>query len=182
MSESDDAALAKAIKEGAPAPGYVFGWVERLLMRLLPSRVIPDSCGRPYLARYFLWPFWKTCEEASKHPRAIMLHHILKSDEDRDLHCHPWNFVSLLLWGGYVEVLPCQPGDTGWDSGNGFEKERRWGWLSVVRHQAEDRHRLILEKPAWSLVFRGEKRRPWGFWTKSGWVHWTEYVGAKKPC
>ncbi len=175
-TESESAALSRVIRDGAPAPGYVFSWLEKFLMRLLPSRVIPDSCGRPYLARYFLWPFWKTCEEASKHPRAIMLHHILKSDEDCDLHDHPWNFTSVILWGSYEEVLPLV------GSTDGTQEVVHHHWLSVIRHAAADSHRLILERPAWTLVLRGEKKRRWGFHTKDGWVHWQKYCAEKPPC
>jgi hypothetical protein len=40
-----------------------------------------------------------------KHPwGTVRLHHILRSDDDRHLHDHPFNFVSLLLTGGYTEV------------------------------------------------------------------------------
>src|SRR5208282_805597 len=34
------------------------------------------------------------------------LHHILRSDEDRHLHDHPWPYVTIILKGGYWEVTP----------------------------------------------------------------------------
>ena len=35
----------------------------------------------------------------------LYLHVFHRSDEDRELHDHPWGFVSLILWGGYYEWL-----------------------------------------------------------------------------
>lgn len=34
---------------------------------------------------------------------------------------------------------------------------------------------LLDKKRAWTLVFVGNKRRDWGFWTSGGWILWTEY-------
>lgn len=36
---------------------------------------------------------------------SIFIHRIYKSDEDLHPHSHPWNFVSIILGGGYVETL-----------------------------------------------------------------------------
>jgi hypothetical protein len=147
-------------------------WIDRLLMRiahflwrkLRPKRkenpyyfVIENAVGDPYLVRYKLFwcPWFK-----------IFLHHILRSDEDADCHCHPWNFVSIILWEGYLEVL----------SGDVIR------WIrpgNVVRHRATDAHRLILSRPAWTLVFVTGKKRKWGFHTKDGWVGHAAYFDKK---
>lgn len=93
----------------------------------------------------------------------IRLHHILKSDEGRDLHDHPFDFISFLLIGWYIEHLP--GGD-----------QRFVNCVNV--HKAEDLHRLELDIPVWTLVFTGPRRRSWGFKTASGWVPWREYARA----
>jgi hypothetical protein len=36
---------------------------------------------------------------------SIKLHHLLRPDYDRCPHDHPWNFWSLILWGGYEEII-----------------------------------------------------------------------------
>jgi hypothetical protein len=146
-------------------------WIDRFLMRFFhflwrtfQSKrkenpyyfVIENATGDPYLCRYRLFrcPWFK-----------IVLHHILRSDEDPDLHCHPWAFVSIVLWAGYLEILPSsariiRPGQ-------------------VVRHRATDAHRLILERPAWTLVFMTGKKRHWGFHTSSGWMPYEAYFDQK---
>ncbi len=159
-----------------------YGLLDRLLMRVFKHRVIENSCGEPYLIRYFVL--------GSSHSRsrlfdgAVYLHHIIRSDEDRALHDHPWKFTSLILWGGYVEVLPHM---------RGYEKTYRevaYKAPAIVKHEAADSHRLILEEPAWTLVFRGPKVRGLGFHADGRWVPWAEYTTSedylarkgKPPC
>lgn len=46
---------------------------------------------------------------------AIYLHKLHRSDPDEH-RCHPWAFVSLILWRGYVEEIACSAcGGTGWE-------------------------------------------------------------------
>jgi hypothetical protein len=99
----------------------------------------------------------------------IMFHRIFRPDNQRDLHDHPWNFLSLILLGSYVEDTVDGP------------RERRW--MNVKR--AEDRHsiREVSRSPVWTLVFTGKKRRTWGFWVDGGtrFVKWTEYDKVDEP-
>ena len=139
-------------------------WIDRILMRLIPHFVITGSDGSPYLVRYhLLWTPWFR----------VKLHHILRSDEDRELHDHPWNFTSILLWEGYHEVNSI-PGHVGLPD---WPRRHRAG--TVIRHKATDAHRLILDAPAWTLVFVGGKKRVWGFHTDRGWVDFKTYLNQK---
>ncbi len=102
--------------------------------------------------------------------RAIYVHYWRRSDPS-DFHCHPWDFVALVLRVGYWEVTPAgrfwrPPG-------------------SVIFHKAEDMHRIELEAddevtggflPV-SLVIAGKNRRRWGFHTPQGFVDAEEYRG-----
>jgi len=91
----------------------------------------------------------------------VMLHRIFRPDRQRDLHGHPWNFLSILLRGYYRELI----GDTV----RQCEVERRW--LNPKR--AEDRHSItwVSRAPVWTLVFTGLRRRKWGFWIRSCPLH-----------
>lgn len=97
--------------------------------------------GRPYINR------WRIVQTPWF---ALYLHHILSSDDlARGLHDHPWDFLSLILSGGYWEITP---------------EGRTWrGPGSVVRHKAEDYHGVECTRPAWTLVWCGRRRRGWGF-------------------
>jgi hypothetical protein len=110
------------------------------------------------------------------------LHIFHRSDAD-ELHDHPWGFVSVILWRGYIEETPtCHNGDvdSGWVD---FEKryhytnrKRVWPGMILFR-PATHVHRveLIDGKKAVTLVFMGVRRREWGFFTSKGWKQWQAY-------
>lgn len=137
-------------------------WIDRILMRFVPFIVIDSEENGPYMVRYkiFRCPWFK-----------IFLHHILRSDEDPELHDHPWNFVSLILWEGYHEVLPWRIADV---------TPRRLRAGDIVRHRATDAHRLILDRPAWTLVGVTGKKRAWGFYSLDGrWESYSDFFDRK---
>lgn len=107
----------------------------------------------------------------------VRLHCIVRSDADRELHDHPFDFLSILLWGGYYEY-----------TSDGL---RTWCRPFTVRYRkAEALHRVELYPPggrhpefmrhAWTLVFRGRYRREWGFQTKQGWLPWRAFLATKE--
>lgn len=139
-----------------PIPGLVGNPQEKLVKRrgwgFYASHIGPNGS---YMHRYIFRTPWFQ----------IRLHHILRSDEDRHLHDHPFNFVSFLLSSGYWEETPLIV--------NGLMgRQRRWcPRFSFVRRLAEDLHKLTLVEPTWTLVFAQLKRRDWGFQTEDGWVN-----------
>ena len=95
---------------------------------------------------------------------SIRFHHLLRSDDDRDLHDHPWDFASLLLTGSYVEVTP--------DGATEYEAPH------LIVKRADELHRIELpDGPVWTYVVTGPVIRRWGFATGGGWVPWTQYEG-----
>ena len=120
---------------------------------------IRNCDGDPYLTRRFVFK----CRWFR-----VYLHEIHRADDDRDKHDHPWNFLSLLLTGGYVEE---------------YKGRMKWRWpLSVARRRAEDAHRIayVTQTPKTrTLVFVGKRRREWGFHTKAGWTWWQNFLKAK---
>jgi hypothetical protein len=99
-------------------------------------------------------------------PVRLAIHVFHRSDAD-DLHDHPWPFMSIILWRGYVEETP---------SG----RKRKWPGMILIR-RAEHRHRveLIGGKKAITLVFFGKRWREWGFWTPLGWKQFEQYFREK---
>lgn len=117
----------------------------------------PDfTIGGDYLRRWYLVPrnAWSN----------LYLHEIVRSDDDRALHDHPWDNRSFVLFGGYIEHTP------------EGRIERRPG--DVVERAAEALHRLELfqGQRAISLFSTGPKRRDWGFACPQGWVPWWEFT------
>jgi hypothetical protein len=107
----------------------------------------------------------------------IRLHNIRRPDADPDMHDHPFNFLSIILSGGYTEEHPdaaeLGPLTTTYRAFWAFWHFKWWyNW-----RLASDPHRIIHVLPhTWTLVFTGPKVRIWGFWTKDGFVPWREYV------
>ena len=146
-------------------------------MSLLKKQIIRREDGSAYLIRWaFNTPFG-----------GIKLHHILGSDEERDLHDHPWSFFSVILRGGYWEHVAVDPAsDPRYDlrfTGMRPVTHRTWyGAGSALWRPAPSPHCLELAegRTAWTLVFTGPKKREWGFRTICGWIPWTEYWRVKR--
>jgi hypothetical protein len=100
----------------------------------------------------------------------LALHKIWRSDDDRALHDHRSDNLSVILKGAYLEVLdPSKP-----------RKYRGPGGARVVFRKAETPHRLELPwGPVWTLWLRWPPHREWGFHCPKGWRHWKEYVAEK---
>lgn len=115
-----------------------------------------------YMRRWILRTPWGT----------LRIHNILRSDEGRDFHDHPFDFTSVILRGGYREHVPgcaCES-DVPWET-----PCRSYSAPAIVRRKAEDLHRLDLPRPAWTFVVSSRYLRKWGFLTPSGWVPYDCY-------
>lgn len=100
---------------------------------------------------------------------SIKFHRIFRPDRQRDLHDHPWNFLSLIIKGCYTEITE----DKRKSPDGCYDRV----WFSF--HKAEEFHRIdyVSKSPIWTLVFCGSKKRDWGFKiTETGeWVQWEKY-------
>jgi hypothetical protein len=132
-------------------------------MPLFKSKTIVNCAREPYLKRWYLF----RCRALG-----IFLHRFFRSDEERALHDHPWSFITVILWRGYIEHCEQQCAVCGYHQ----VAKRRWPLTIHFRH-AEWRHRveLIGGKPSWTLVFRFRERRDWGFWEPNGFVRWNHW-------
>ena len=102
--------------------------------------------------------------------RNVFLHRMNGPDPGRDMHDHPWDFTTFILWGGYVEI-------EGFWSEHGFERRTNVRpTFSISRIPAEHIHAIRAVRPnTWTFVITGRRRREWGFHTKDGWVPYEEY-------
>lgn len=126
----------------------------------LPCDRIEDGEAADYMRRYHL---------RYGRRQGIRFHHILGSDPGPWLHDHPWDFVSVLIQGGYTEITE--------------QGQVRYDAPCVIQRKAETPHRLIVDHPVWTYVVTGRLRRTWGFHAAGGWVR-HDQAGAQpvKPC
>lgn len=173
----------------ATSTSGVSWWLRRLVSGK-PHQIIGPSVS-PYMKRWYLIPHTRWVN--------LYLHKFERSDEDRALHDHPWNFWSFVVKGSYWEI-------TEWER----TLRKRW---SLAYRNAEHPHRVQLlwrgshlptvktpdggEKatchcddevadprcthPVWTIVLTGPKIREWGFHCDKAWVPW-RYFDAHGGC
>lgn len=131
----------------------MLGWLVRRFKR--PPDLQIGVAGDPYMLRWYIFP-------RGNRPN-IYLHCVLKDDDDRALHDHPYHSLSLILRGSYYENTPAgrfyrEPGD-------------------LIYRPAAQPHRLeVCQGPVWTLFFTGPRFREWGFHCPRGWVPWQDFV------
>lgn len=146
-------------------------WAASLMASRAPDLTIGGE-DNPYMRRWFVIP---------RNPfQNIYLHEILRSDDDRAGHDHPWDNQTLVIDGQYSEVL--------------FHAEFPWQSTgSIVRkpgdtviRKATDTHRLVVPEGgrAVTLFTTGPRVRDWGFWCprsderKPRWIHWRDFTSG----
>lgn len=88
---------------------------------------------------------------------SIRLHHWFHSDDNRNMHDHPWNFYTLILKGSYLD-----------ESKYGAERVKAG---RIYYRPATHAHWVHLDKSrVWSLILTGPKIRRWGFWVGKKWT------------
>lgn len=160
-------------------PGALFlsAWLYRRLSPIMDARPPDQVIGppkAPYLQRWWI---------VKRRFFNLYLHRVPRSDDDRALHDHPsWN-MSIILDGGYVEVMPTQSWQLSYVDfeRGGLQRKRRgagkWLWRS-----AHSRHRLeVAHEGAVTLWMRGPTIHGWGFYCRKGFVPWQEFVKPNAP-
>jgi hypothetical protein len=151
-------------------------WWTKLLRTLFLVKEIVSKEGVVHFRRYRLLstPWFN-----------LYVHNILRSDEDKDPHDHPFGFIALMFWGSYLEEWRCAKEDYRyWAPPKGFDNPLEKSVRSIgslYYHAAKDFHRITLCSPSvWTLVLASGRKRPgWGYQTKNGWVHFKEYRQLK---
>lgn len=122
-----------------------------------PDLVIDSEHSGPYLWRWHVVPRNDTA--------GVYFHIQTSSDPERPLHDHPWDNMSVILAGGYDEVIQAHP-----PTGDVILRELRRGHIAM--RKAEHSHRLILPpqfKYTMTQFSMAGRRRGWGFWIDGRW-------------
>lgn len=108
----------------------------------------------------------------------VLLHRMQAPDPGVDLHDHPWSFVTIPLWGGYVEQralcrdapVYAQLAERCASSTRGIVEHRRV--LRPRTMRLDECHTIthLMRASCWTLVIGGPRRRVWGFYLSSGYV------------
>lgn len=147
-------------------------WLARWLFKHLrtvedqraPDITIGEDQPIPYMLRWYLIRQNRLCN--------VYLHKIIRSDDDRALHDHPWASLSLVLHGQMGELYRFEP-PAEHERWRTYYRELETG--SIVLRRAAFAHRLLVfrdDDAAWTLFITGPKTREWGFLCPAGWRHW----------
>lgn len=176
---------------------YVFGiasmarWAHPYRIRAsLEQRVVP-VLGAPYeiydgLSSLYLRR-WTVAEQLDG--SCVYLHQFMRSDQDRELHSHPWPAgTSVILLNGYREerrVTRSAP----WCPYQMYDVEQHvYQPGDVVQLKSDTFHRVdLIGTDAWTLICVGPKiQHPegvdgWGFWNRETGLYtpWRTFVEAK---
>lgn len=77
----------------------------------------------------------------------IRIHKIVDDDKTTLLHNHPFNYISIILKGGYTDVLE--------------DKTYNYGWLSIIKRKHEQYHRIINVKKNTYTLFIAYGKYEW---------------------
>lgn len=163
-----------------------------ILNRLFSHKEIVNCDRNVYLHR------WYVIRTA---PFAVFIHKFVRSDEDRALHDHPWNFLVIPIWRGYIEHSQVREwlddgGPALPDWSDKIIKRRVLPILGTRFRRGTYKHRVELlktdditltplrtgelsvewdELPSWSIFIRFREFRDWGFHMPEGWIQWNKF-------
>lgn len=125
----------------------------------------------PYLIRWYLIP---------RNPLInVYLHKFLRDDDDRALHCHPWWFISVMIWGKYYEFVDKNGSEAGAIVRSApsiaFRSATHCHRVKLPR-MAPAEPRALVPIPCWTIVITGPKCRVWWFHCPKGFVPWFDFV------
>ena len=103
---------------------------------------------------------------------SIRVHEILRSDEGRDPHDHPWPYLTIILRGYYLERRYN-------DAGQCTSIEIH-GPGAILWRPAGSWHRLELAYPVTTLFITGSKSQTWGFNVDGMKVPYSEYLKGRQ--
>lgn len=154
----------------------VTDWLIRRAKRTPYTHIIGPTSGEVYMERYWLFNPYPAESSGRRNwfPISIRLHHILREDDDRHLHDHPWNARTIILRGGYDEDRPRHPCD--WRDG-GQAYWRRAGDTAPLRFGEYHRITAVSKGGVWTLFITGRYRGTWGFLVDGVKVPWRRYLG-----
>lgn len=163
--------------------------------KLTPYQHIMSADGTEmYMGRWWLFnPYSRETHKPALwwYPWSFRIHHIMRPDEDRDLHDHPWNARTIILRGWYTEerlelatsvdmLTPGRP--LLWLPEDEIRKlstvQRSPGDTARLNHG--EYHRIDQVSPGGviTLFITSKWRGDWGFLVNGVKVPWRTYTGT----
>nr|WP_218648372.1 hypothetical protein [Pseudomonas reactans] len=176
----------------------VAAWLITRAQRTPYLHIMSADGAEMYMGRWWLFnPYSRTSHKPALWwcPWSFRVHHIMRHDEDRDLHDHPWNARTIILRGWYVEqrqaseewkkavragmVPNPDPNIVDWIMKDACEWIRR-GQGDTARLNHGEYHRIDQISPGgvFTLLITSKWRGDWGFLVNGVKVPWRTYTGT----
>lgn len=103
----------------------------------------------------------------------VYFHKIYQADTDKHCHDHPWDYISIPLWGVFTEQRQL--------NSNSHEYSIVHPGM-IIKRKATDLHKIysLQSKVVYTLFFTGRRKRAWGYNIDDKWYPWEEYHKIKK--
>ncbi|MCY1429331.1 hypothetical protein D9M71_452450 [compost metagenome] len=147
----------------------------------------PDG-SKLYMARWWLLNPYDRNSHKPKYwwfPWSIRIHHILRPDDDRDLHDHPWDARTVILRGWYAEQRLADEQLTSLlkaPSGAQVTEfiDRRAGDTATLNHGEYHRIDQVSPGGVFTMFITSRWQGEWGFLVDGEKVHWKKYTGEQQ--
>jgi hypothetical protein len=152
----------------------IAAWLIARAKRTPYLHIMSADGAEMYMGRWWLFnPYSRETHKPALwwFPWSFRIHHIMRPDEDRDLHDHPWNARTIILRGFYKEQRR--------HSGHGdIDYWREPGDTARLKHG--EYHRIDEVSPGGviTLFITSKWRGDWGFLVNGVKVPWRTYTGT----
>ncbi|WP_425327643.1 hypothetical protein [Pseudomonas nitroreducens] len=166
----------------------VAGWIIQRAGRTPYQHIMSADGSETYMGRWWLFNPYDRNTHKAKHwwcPWSVRVHHIMRADQDRDLHDHPWSARTVILDGWYIEqrladdhllaMVDAPPGAQVTE----FIR-RNAGDTAALRHGEYHRIDQVAEGGVWTLFITSPWQGEWGFLVAGKKVHWRTYTGDQQ--
>lgn len=175
----------------------VAAWLIARAQRTPYLHIMSADGAEMYMGRW--WLFNPYCRKSHKPalwwcPWSFRVHQIMRPDEDRDLHDHPWNARTIILCGWYTEQrllraddpaphqLLVSAAEQGMPPNAAFQAtehiDRRPGDTARLNHGEYHRIDQVSLGGVYTLFITSKWRGDWGFLVNGVKVPWRTYTGA----
>ena len=165
----------------------IAGWVIARAQCTPYLHIMSADGTEMYMGRWWLFnPYSRETHKPALWwcPWSFRVHHIMRPDEDRDLHDHPWDARTIILRGWYKEQRLIEGFDQelaalGY-SGSAEATEytdRQAGDTARLRHGEYHRIDQISPGGVYTLFITSKWRGDWGFLVNGVKVPWRTYTG-----
>lgn len=154
-------------------------WLIRRAQRTPYTHIWSPDRSEIYMGRWWLFNPYPASGAAKRKGwgwlPSVRIHHIMRADEDRHHHDHPWNARTIILRGWYREQRAIRYSDTPIPLVLTFT--RQGGDTATLKFGEYHRISKVSPGGVWTLFITWKYQGVWGFNVDGVKVPWRRYLG-----